>query len=74
MDLKFYKWRVLLHLMSHATRLSVSSFVKSKEPEVIFKAIFKSWVQIYIAPEKFLIDNSEEFANLKFIDMAEYYN
>ena len=41
MDLKFYKGRVLLHLIDHATRLSVSSFVKSKE------AIFKSWIQRY---------------------------
>ena len=44
MDLKFYKERILLHLINHATRLSVLSFVKSKEPEVILKAIFKSWI------------------------------
>ena len=74
MDLKFYKGRILLHLIDHPTRLSVSSFLKSKEPEVILKAIFKSWIQIYGAPEKFLTDNSGEFANLKFIDMAESMN
>ena len=56
MDLKFYKGRILLHLIHHATRLSVSSFVKSKEPEVILKTIFKSWIQIDGAPETFSTD------------------
>ena len=42
MDLKFYKGRILLYFIE--TRLSLSSFVKSKEPEVILKAIFKSWI------------------------------
>ena len=74
MDLKFYKERILLHLIDHATRLSVSSFVRSKEPKVILKAIFKSWIQIYGAPEKFLTDNGGEFANSKFLDMAESMN
>ena len=37
MDLKFYEGRILLHLIDHAPRLSVSSFVKLKEPEVIQK-------------------------------------
>ena len=32
MDLTFYKGRILLHLIDHATRLSVSSFVNSEEP------------------------------------------
>ena len=74
MDLKFYKGKILLHLIDHTTRLSVSSFVKSSEPEVILKAIFKSWIQIYVAPEKFFTDNGEEFASSKFVDMAESMN
>ena len=75
MDLKFYKGRILLHLIDHhTTRLSVSSFVKSKEPEVILNAIFKSWIQVYGAPEKFLTDNGREFAKSKFIDMAKSIN
>ena len=44
MNLKFYKERILLHLIDHATRPWVTSFVKSKEPEVILKPIFKSWI------------------------------
>ena len=74
MDLTFYKGRILLHLIDHATRLSVASFVKSKEPEVILKGIFKSWIQIYGAPEKFLTHKSGEFANSKIIDMVESMN
>ena len=54
MDLKFYKGSISLNLIDHAIRLSVSSFGKSKEPEVILKAIFKSWIPIYGAPDKFL--------------------
>ena len=50
MDFKYYKGRILLNLIDPATRLSVSSFVKSKEPEVVLKAIFKSWMQIYGVP------------------------
>ena len=57
MDLKFYKGRILLYLINNATRLLLSSFVKSKEPEVILKAIFKSWIQIYVAHGNFLTDN-----------------
>ena len=70
MDSKFYKGRILLHLIDHATKLSVSNFVKSKKPEVILK----SWIQIFDAPEKYLTDNSREFATLKFIDMTESLN
>ena len=69
-----FKGITLLHSIDHVTRLSVSNFVKSKEPEVILKAIFKSWIQIYGALEKFLTDNSGEFANSKFLDMAEAVN
>ena len=46
----------------------------SKEPEVILKAIFKSWIHIHGASEKCLTDNGREFANSKSIDMAECMN
>ena len=61
MDLKFYKHRILLHLIDDATRLSVSSFVKSKGPEAILTAIFRWRIKIFGAPEKFLRDNGREF-------------
>ena len=44
MDLKFYRGKILLHLIDHATRLTTSTFVPSKEPNVIISAIFRSWI------------------------------
>ena len=61
-----------MHLINHATRLSVSSFVKPDKPEVIFNGIFKSWIQqMHGAPKNLFAGNGWEFANSKFIDMAE---
>ena len=74
MDLRFYSGKILLHLMDHATRLSASTFVPSKEPNVIINAIFKSWIQIFGAPEKCLTDNGGEFANAEFLQMCEAMN
>ena len=42
MDLKFYKRKILLHLIDHATRLSASTSVPSKEHYIIINAIFRS--------------------------------
>ena len=56
-DLKTYKGKLLLHLIHHATRLSASTFVPSKEPNIINNAIFRSWIQIFSAPDTFLTDN-----------------
>ena len=74
MGLKFYKGKIILHLVDHTTRLSTSCFVTSKEPEVIINWIFRSWIQIYGTPEKFLSDNGAEFANSSFIDMWKSMN
>ena len=73
MDLKFFKKRILLCLVDHATRLS-STMIPSKDPEVVIKAIFKSWIQVYGPVEKFMSDNGGEFANEKFIEMCESMN
>ena len=74
MDLKFYKGKILFHLIDHETRLSTSTFVPSKEPNVIINAIFRSWIQIFGAPEKFLTDNGGEFASAEFLEMCEAMN
>lgn len=71
MDLKFYNNKILLHLIDHSTRLSASSFIPNKNPDTILTFIFKIWISIYGAPQKFLTDNGGEFANSKFIDMAK---
>ena len=74
MDLKFYSGKILLHLVDHSTRLSTSSFIPNKNPDTILTYIFKIWVPVYGAPEKFLTDNGGEFANSKFIEMAGFLN
>ena len=71
MNLKFYWGKILLHLIDHTTRLLASTFTPSKEPNVIINAIFKSRIQIFGAPKKFLTDNEGEFANADFLKMCE---
>ena len=71
MDLKFYKGKILLHLIDHATRLSASTTIPSKEPKHVINAILKHWIQIYGAPDKFLSDNGGEFANNDFMALCE---
>ena len=53
MDLKFYNGNILLHLLNHATKLSSSKIIKSKESKEIIDNIFKIWIQIYGALENF---------------------
>ena len=70
-DLKFHSGKILLHLVNHSTRLSVSSFIPNKNPDTILTYIFELWISVYGASKKFLTDNGGEFANSKFIEMAE---
>ena len=51
-DFKFYKENVLLNLIDHATQLSLSIFVKLKEPNAIINCILKCWIKVYGAPKK----------------------
>ena len=74
MDLKFYNGNILLHLVDYATRLLSSKIIKSKEPKEIIDNIFKIWIHIYRAPEKFLTDNGGEFSNCQFLEMCEAIN
>lgn len=74
MDLKFYEGKIILHMIDHLTRFSTAVLVKSKEAEEIISGIFKSWIQIFGPPKKFLTDNGGEFANEKFLKMAESMN
>ena len=43
-DLKFYNGNILLHLVDHATRLSSSKILKSKEPKEIIDNILKIFI------------------------------
>ena len=74
MDLRFYNKNILLHLVDHATTLSSSKIIKSKEPKEIIDNIFKIWIQIYGTPEKFLTDSGDKFANSQFLEMCEAMN
>ena len=74
MDLKFYNKNILLHQVDNATTLSSSKIIKSKEPKEIIDNIFKIWIQIYGAPEKFLTDNGDEFSSSQFLEMCEAMN
>ena len=60
MGLKFYKGKIILHLVDHATRLSTLCFVTLKEPKVLINGIFRSWMQIYEATEKLITEITEE--------------
>ena len=64
-DLKFYRKHILLHMIDHATfsNLSASTIITSKKPNIIISKIFQVWISPYGLPEKFLSDNSGEFAN-----------
>ena len=74
MDLKFYDGYILLHCVDHATRLSMSVRISSKEPRVILTALFKHFIGVWGTVEKFLSDNGGEFANSQFMEMCEKLN
>ena len=74
MDLKFYHKKLLLHLVDHATRLSVTTVIPLNHPDTIIKAIFSCWIQIYGSAEKLLTDNGGEFANSKYLKICESMN
>ena len=74
MDLKFFEGHIILHLIDHLTRFSSAVIIKSKEADQIIAGIFKCWIQVFGAPAKFLTDNGGEFANEKFLKLAESMN
>ena len=74
MDLKQLGGYYLLHLIDLATRLSACSPIRSKQPDVIIKEIFRIWISIYGCPEKFLSDNGGEFSNDHFRELCERFN
>ena len=74
MDLKKYDSHWLLHCVDHATRLSMSVRIPSKDPRVILTALFKHFISIWGTVGKFLSDNGGEFANSQFMEMCEKLN
>ena len=74
MDLKQFGHVYLLHMIDHATRLSAGCIIRSKNPAVIVRSIFKYWISVYGAPECFLSDNGGEFNNQEYRELAEKVN
>ena len=74
MDLFFYEGKIVLHMIDHLTRFSVAKVCKSKNPEEIIRMICEGWISVFGPPKKFLSDNGGEFANEKFLQLAEEMN
>ena len=74
MDLKFYDDKILLHLIDHATRLSITARIPSKKPSAVLNALFKHFIAIFGSVDKFLTDNGGEFVNQEFLEMCEKFN
>ena len=74
MDLKFYYDKIILHLIDHATRLSISARIPSKKPPAVLNALFKNFIAIFGAADKYLTDNGGEFVNPEFNEMCEKFN
>ena len=74
MYVKFYKQKIILHVIDHATWLSSSVRVPSKKPKDILRGLFSHWISIYGSTEKFLTDNGGEFLNEEFLELCESFN
>ena len=74
MDLKFYKGKILLHMITYFTRLPVTVILPSKKPNQIVNAIMKYWVAVYGTVDKFLTDNGSEFVNEELMTLCEALN
>ena len=74
LDLKFFKGKIILHVVDHLTRFSSAIVCKSKDPKEIISGLVKCWISIFGPPQKILTDNGGEFANKRFLDLAESLN
>ena len=54
---KFYKGKILFHMIDHATRFSVTVILSSKKPDQVVNVIMKNCVAVYGTVDKFLTDN-----------------
>ena len=73
MDLKFYKDKIILHMMDLCTRLSAAATLRNKHPGSIVESILKIRISVYGSSEKFLVDNGGEFANNELISLAKQF-
>ena len=75
MDSKQFRYVYILHLVDHATRLSVGAIIQSYFNicilQVIINKIFKYWITLFGTPNFFLSDNGGEFNNNVFRELDE---
>ena len=63
---------IILPPLALTTMLWSKDMTKTAREWPIFNGIFKSWIQqMHGAPKNLFVGNGWEFANSKFIDMAE---
>ena len=74
MGLKFYKEKILLHMIDHTTKLSVTLILLSKKPDEIENAIMKYWIAVYGTGYKFVTDNGGEFVNEELMTLCKALN
>ena len=71
MDLKIKKGKqYILHMVDMFTRLSVSVFVRSKQPKEIINKVMKHWVAVWGIMDGVLFDNGGEFSNEEMQEVA----
>ena len=75
LDLKMLSNGVwFLHCIDAVTRFSVAITIKSKAKGEIIENLFRIWISIFGAPEKYFSDNGGEFNNYDFQSMCENLN
>ena len=74
MGLKFYKGKILLHMIDHTTKLSVTLILPSKKPDQIVNATMKYWIAVYGTVYKFVTDNGGEFVNEELMTLCKALN
>ena len=70
-DLKMFKG---VQFLDTATRFIAAASITLKHKEVIIDLIFKHWIALFGAPNRFLSDNGGEFSNELYKEMAELLN
>ena len=61
-------------MIDHATHLTASAVITSKNPGIVISKIFQLWISAYGLPGKFISDNGGKFVNDHFTNMGKATN